>query len=155
MLMLWGIACQWKVTTAEESKRAANNEAYVQLQDYAQNHAENVYLLDVYSTVSFSDPIGDAGRVPVNLELLGGWACKSPLEREKLQRLGLDTKTSYPSGNGLFDALLLNSSVYVAAETGADMTWLENFYASRGVQVQVTCEDVIGESWEIYAVQRS
>ncbi len=155
VLMLWGIACQWKVTAAEESKRAANNEAYVQLQDYAEDHAENVYLLDVYSTVSFSDPIGDAGRVPVNLELLGGWACKSPLEREKLQRLGLDTKTSYPSGTGLFDALLLNSSVYVAAETGADMTWLENFYASRGVQVQVTCEDVIGESWEIYAVQRS
>lgn len=155
VIMVWGIACQQKVIAMEEQSRAANCASYEQLQEYAGAHPENVYLLDVYSTVGFSDPVGSAGNVPVNLELLGGWACKSPLDREKLQGLGLDTKTAFSSGTGLFDNLLQKDSVYVAAETGMDMTWLREFYASKGVQVQVICADTVGESWEIYAVQKS
>lgn len=155
VVMLWGMACQWKVVDMEADNRTANNMAYRQLQEYAAAHAENVYLLDVYSTVGFSDPVGTAGNVPVNLELLGGWACKSPLDREKLQNLGLDTKTGFSSGTGLFNNLLRKDSVYVAAETGSDMAWLADFYASKGVQVQVIRADVIGESWEIYTVQES
>lgn len=153
VVMLWGMACQVKVTSAEEVTRAANGTAYRQLQAYARDHAENVYLLDVYSTVTFSDPVGSAASVPVNLELLGGWACKSPLDIEKLQGLGLDTETEYVSGTGLFDNLLRKDCVYVATETGSDMTWLVDFYASKGVSVQVRCVDVIEENWEIYAVQ--
>ncbi len=153
LLMIWGTVCQVKVIAAEETTRTANYAAYRELQEYAQEHAGNVYLLDVYSTVGFSDPVGTAGKVPVNIELLGGWACKSPLDREKLQNLGLDTKTEFPSGTGLFDNLLRKDSVYVAAEAGADMNWLLDFYASKGIQVQVTREDVIGGNWEIYAVQ--
>lgn len=78
---------------------------------------------------------------------------QSPLDIEKLRYLGLDTDTDYTLGTGLFDNLLRKDSVYVAAETGADMTWLRDFYESKGVQVQVICTDVIGENWEIYAVQ--
>lgn len=155
VVMIWGISCQWKVVDMEEDNRTANNTAYEQLQEYAGAHEENVYLLDVYSTVGFSDPVGSAGNVPVNLELLGGWACKSPLDREKLQNLGLDTRTEFSSGTGLFDNLLRKNLVYVAVETGSDMAWLADFYASKGVQVQVIRADVIGESWEIYTVQES
>lgn len=155
VVMIWGISCQWKVVDMEEDNRTANNTAYEQLQEYAGAHEENVYLLDVYSTVGFSDPVGSAGNVPVNLELLGGWACKSPLDREKLQNLGLDIRTEFSSGTGLFDNLLRKDSVFVAAETGSDMAWLADFYASKGVQVQVIRADVIGESWEIYTVQES
>lgn len=80
---------------------------------------------------------------------------QKPLDREKLQNLGLDTKTGFSSGTGLFNNLLRKDSVYVAAETGSDMAWLADFYASKGVQVQVIRADVIGESWEIYTVQES
>ncbi len=155
--LVYGAVRQIQTTSADQTVRQESNAAYLELQAYAKEHAENIYLVDVYSTVSFSDPVGEAGNVPVNLDLLGGWGCKSPLEREKLTVLGAkeellgDPKSE--EGTGTAELLRTCDNVYVAAETAEDMTWLAEYYAFRGEKVTISAADRIGSSWVIYAVQ--
>lgn len=154
IVMTWGLMHQLQLVNEEQESRTQKNAAYQELQTYAEEHAENVYLVDVYSTVDFSDRLGEPAAVPVNLDLLGGWACKSPLEREKLRVLGLDVDTTMESGTGAAANLLEQDNVYVAAESGEDMDWLAEYYAAMGTNVQVKAVDQISENWVIYAVTK-
>ena len=149
--------CVWQVkeTAAEQQRREEVNEPYQELQSYVREHAENIYLLDVYSTVDFSDRLGEAGTVPTNMDLLGGWACKSPLELSKLSSLGVNiSEVTGEDGTGTAGILEAQGNVYAAAEIGADMTWLVNYYQSIGESVAVEAVDFIGESWVIYSVTK-
>lgn len=154
IVMAWGATCQLQLVNEEQESRTQKNAAYQELQTYAGEHAENVYLVDVYSTVDFSDRLGEPAAVPVNLDLLGGWACKSPLEREKLRVLGLDVDTTMESGTGAAANLLEQDNVYVAAESGENMDWLAEYYAAMGTNVQVKAVDQISESWVVYEVTK-
>lgn len=93
----------------------------------------------------------------MNLDLLGGWACKSPLEREKLTALGAEGELlgslEDAEGTGTAELLRTGDNVYAAAEAGEDMTWLAEYYAFRGEEVTVSEADRIGDDWVIYAVR--
>ena len=155
--LVLGAVWQLQAIYAGQSVRQENNARYRELQEYAAEHAENLYLVDVYSTVAFSDEVGEAGSVPVNLDLLGGWACKSPLEREKLTALGAEGEllgsVGDAEGTGTAELLRTGDNVYAVAEAGEDMTWLAEYYAFRGEEVTVSEADRIGDDWVIYAVQ--
>ncbi len=151
--LLYGSIWQVREIQNEQQRRLTVNEPYEQLQSYVREHAENVYLLDVYSTVDFSDRVGKAFAVPTNMDLLGGWACKSPLELDKLKSLGIDpAKVRGEKGIGVAQILEMQDNVYVAAEAEADLKWLVNYYEAIGEEVRVEACDTIGESWVIYAV---
>lgn len=156
LCVVLGCSCVWQLRSISrtQEERLQSNAPYRELQAYAREHPDDVYLVDVYSTVSFSDRVGEAALVPINLDLLGGWASKSPLEREKLTGLGLEPEF-FLCGSGLYVARILqmNDNVYVAAETGADMEWLSDYYAYLGMSVLISEADRIGSSWVIYAVQ--
>ena len=164
LVFLAAAGIQVREITEEQNSRLAKNAPYEEFLDYCREHPENVYLTDVYSTVDFSDPLFAAGGKPVNYDLMGGWASKSPLEREKLENLGvLPPETENCSENAgsfagetapaLDEILLAHENVYVAAETGADLSWLTEYYAAKGQQASVKEEDRIGNDWVIYSVE--
>ena len=89
-----------------------------------ENH-ENLYLLDVYSTVAYSEKMyGDTDNSLMNYTIAGGWVCKSPLEAEKLAHYGVDNVES---------DLINRENVYFVAYTSKDMQWLKNYYAIKGI----------------------
>ena len=149
----YGSVWQTAQIRTQQSIRIQNNAPYLELQEYARNHSDNIYLLDVYSTVSFSDAVGTAAAVPVNLDLLGGWASKSPLERDKLCALGVEQDAiQCEGGTYVAQILQMEENVYVAAEASADVEWLSDYYSYLGEEVTVSETDRIGENWIIYAV---
>ncbi len=100
LMFLAAAGMQVRDIAQEQEARLVRNASYDELLDYCREHPENVYFTDVYSTVDFSDPLFTAGGRPVNYDLMGGWASKSPLEREKLENLGvLPAETKNPGGN--------------------------------------------------------
>ena len=171
LVFLAAAGMQVREIEREQNDRLVKNAPYEEFLDYCRAHPENVYLTDVYSTVDFSDPLFTAGGRPVNYDLMGGWASKSPLEREKLENLGLlpaetansdgneggstdETGTGEGTGSFALDEILLaNENVYVAAETGADLSWLTEYYAAKGQEVLVKEQDRIGNDWVIYSVE--
>ena len=150
---LFGFAsfCQIRDVRREEARRTEVNAPWEEFLSYCREHPENVYLTDVYSTVNYSDPVFSPGE-PVNYDLMGGWASKSPLERKKLERLGVLTENKTPSLAGI---LLNHENVYAAAEAEASMEWLAAYYASLGETVRIQEVDRIGENWIVYSVQDS
>lgn len=143
--------CQVRDVRLEEAKREEINASWEDFLSYCREHPENIYLTDVYSTVNYSDPVFSPAE-PVNYDLMGGWADKSPLERKKLERLGVLSENNTPSLAGI---LMENENVYVTAETGASMEWLTAYYASMGETVRIQEVDRIGENWIVYSVQDS
>lgn len=150
---LFGFAsfCQIRDVRREEAGRTEVNAPWEEFLSYCREHPENVYLTDVYSTVNYSDPVFSPGE-PVNYDLMGGWASKSPLERKKLERLGVLTEKKSSSLAGI---LLNHENVYAAAESEASMEWLAAYYASLGETVRIQEVDRIGENWIVYSVQDS
>lgn len=150
---LFGFAsfCQIRDVRREEAGRTEVNAPWEEFLSYCREHPENVYLTDVYSTVNYSDPVFSPGE-PVNYDLMGGWASKSPLERKKLERLGVLTEKESSSLAGI---LLNHENVYAAAESEASMEWLAAYYASLGETVRIQEVDRIGENWIVYSVQDS
>ncbi len=151
LMFLAAAGMQVRDIAQEQEARLVRNAPCEELLDYCREHPENVYFTDVYSTVDFSDPLFTAGGRPVNYDLMGGWASKSPLEREKLENLGLLSKES--GAPALDEILRSHPNVYVAAEAGADLSWLAQYYAAKGQKVSVKEADRIGNDWVIYSVE--
>ncbi|MDO4284870.1 MAG: hypothetical protein Q4C60_05990 [Eubacteriales bacterium] len=131
----------------EYDRREQVNEAYAAYTSYCEAHPEQFYLIDVYSTVAYSEKMfADRGRMPDNYDLLGGWACKSPLQEKKFAAFGItDTAAALAAGE---DVLLI-------AETGADLTWLSDYYASIGQSVIAEPIDQIGAYFTVYRINVS
>ena len=68
----------------------------------------------------------------INNDIMGGWACKSPLYEKKLGAFGMTS---------MEEALINQSGVYIAAdETETDLQWLVKYYGDHGKTV--TLEEV-------------
>ncbi len=177
LMFLAAAGMQVRDIAQEQKARLVRNAPYEELLDYCREHSENVYFTDVYSTVDFSDPLFTAVGRPVNYDLMGGWASKSPLEREKLENLGLlpeksgvsavsaensvegensaeEADAGQDAGSPALDEILRNHpNVYVAAEAEADLSWLAQYYVAKGQEVSVKEADRIGNDWVIYSVE--
>ncbi|MCR4762617.1 MAG: hypothetical protein K5696_03730 [Lachnospiraceae bacterium] len=121
---------------AEQEKRAVQNAPYEALRRYCVRHYDELYFFDVYSSVRESRPLFDDGHrtgVPDNLDLLGGWAVKSPAWRDKLDRFGLDDA----------EEGLLQEGIHFIADAESDISWLTDWYASNGRTVTLRETDRI------------
>lgn len=123
-----------KEVEAEQERRESVNAEWDALRAYFAQHEENFYLLDVYSTVAYSERMFPADNRYRNYEICGGWASKSPIYAEKLSRYGI--------GNIESDLLNMNNLYFVTrADRGTD--WLKAYYRCKGSQVRAACEDVL------------
>lgn len=119
----------------EAALREEKNAPYRSLLEYCGRNQEHYYYVDVRSTVDFSEKmfekVDNSGR---NYDIIGGWACKSPLFRE-------------PEG-GLPEYFIIRSD----KETG----WLTDFYEEKDRTVRLVKQDTAGELnayWTVYRLE--
>ncbi|MBQ4307834.1 MAG: hypothetical protein II759_04585 [Lachnospiraceae bacterium] len=125
-------------TTAEYGSREETNRARTAYEAYCDAHPEGFYITDVYSTVDFSEkmfvPGGGEELMPSNRDLAGGWLAFSPLQKKKLDALGLP--------GSLSEALLAGNDVYFVVESGGDVSFLPG---------EPVLTDTIGEFFDVYS----
>lgn len=131
-----------------QQQREAVNRNWQDIDVYCRAYDDNFYFEDVYSWAAFSQRMfANVNNTLSNYDILGGWNCKSPSWKEKLEQYGIDSAA---------DALLYQDNVYLimsdkeAAEQGFD--WIIDYYAQRGVAVSVRQSDTINEYYAVYEI---
>lgn len=110
---------------------------------------ENFYFMDVYSSVSdggipYSEKMfKNVDNSLDNYDIMGGWACKSPLQRKKLARFGIENMEL---------ALKDREDVYFVRKDSEDMQWIFEYYEGHGTPVEVQLVDKVADVFEIYAL---
>ena len=124
------------VRTVEEKQeyRADVNREWNLLRQYFMDNPDNYYLLDVYSTVQYSEKMFvDVDNSYRNYDICGGWAAGSPVYMEKLSKRGI--------GNIESDLINMNN-VYFVTRIDRDMDWFVAYYKSKGYEVRLDTEAV-------------
>ncbi|WP_026509524.1 MULTISPECIES: hypothetical protein [unclassified Butyrivibrio] len=140
---------QDKIIRAEIAGREATNKAYEELDEFFKNNADRFFFEDVYTSVAYEDSgytysqrIGiKADNEISNAILMGGWASKSPLEKEKLAFYGLDDS---------MEIALFDEKAYIAADKDRDMGWIVRYYEDKGKSVELTKEEEVGGEFVIW-----
>ncbi|MCM1136196.1 MAG: hypothetical protein NC400_11565 [Clostridium sp.] len=130
----------------ETARRAEVNAPYQELYGYlsGEENADNFYLIDVYSSVSYSEKMfAEVDNSLDNYDIMGGWACKSPLQKKKFALFGIDDMER---------ALREKENVYFVRRNSEDMEWLSDYYESHGTPVEIKRTAVVAEVFEIYEV---
>lgn len=128
---------------AEAGRRETVNAANEAVMDYCMAHPKTLFLEDVYSTVAYSEKIMTDRDKPFNYDLLGGWLVKSPLTARKLSAFGFSS---------MGEAVRAGDGVNLLAEAGADVGWLEEFFADTGVEASILKVGSIEGGTDIYQV---
>lgn len=145
----------------EQQRREAVMVNQKQLDAYAKEHEENYYYLDVYSTVSFTEKMfKDVDNSHKNYDLLGGWICNSPLQRQaRSSYVQLsDDDTMKPGEVMSIQEALLTDNVYFAISQSEEVEFLIDFYEEKGKNVTLELQDTVGEgedAFQIYKVSES
>ena len=127
----------------EYQAREAVNPRWETMLSYVQEHEDDFYLVDVYSSTSYQgtpyaekifENVDNSYR---NWDLCGGWLVKSPL-----------TEVKY---NGI------QQKVYFVATPDKDLTWFEAFYAKKGQKITLKKADEMKMNEEtifyVYAIE--
>ena len=136
-----------KKVDAGQKERERVNAPYQELYQYlsAQENADNFYFIDVYSSVAYSEKMFEAVDNSLdNYDIMGGWACKSPLQRKKLKIFGIEN---------MEQALKNQENVYFVRKSSEDMQWIWDYYEGHGTPVEVTLVETVAEVFEIYKVE--
>ncbi len=148
---------QVKLVEAECERRESSMAKYDILWEYMEESPESLYLMDVYTSVSFATVTGkdeatytekifdNIDNTEYNRDLLGGWACKSPVSQKKLKNHGYDS----------YEQALVSDGVYLVMNLDEDTEWIRDFYSDRGKDVSVTKKADVAEVFGIYEVRES
>ncbi len=119
----------------EYNKRETVNAEYLALQSYCAEHADQVYLLDVYSTVAYSEKMfTGAENQLANYEYLGGWVSKSPIDRDKLKASGIAT---------IEEAACNQDNVFIISHISREIDWLNFYLQEQGYEKEAKKVDEI------------
>lgn len=130
----------------DTDEKAERNQPYQELYQYLRQQSGNFYFMDVYSSVGYTEKMfADVDNSLANYDIMGGWACKSPLQRKKLAAFGIDN---------MEEALLTQDTVYYVQEKGADTLWLIRYYRDHGKEITLTLEKELA-GFEIYSLQET
>lgn len=122
------------------------NEEWEELLTYCRGKKDNFYFMDVYSTVNYSEAIfTNMNEKPENYDICGGWLAKSPLCNEKYAHFGITS---------VREDLIEKDNVYFVAEQGADLEWLSDLYAEKGISVVLERKDNVAGQFDIYDIKR-
>lgn len=144
---------QSNITKTECSGRAEYNKVYEQLEDYFRKNSDHFYLVDVYSSVSYKDEgyafsqkmFENVNNNPRNWIYMGGWACKSPIEKRTLEEF---------FGDDSMENALCEENAFVVARLDTDMEWLSDYCNDKGYDITITKTDEIADSFAIYSVRK-
>ncbi len=146
----------YKAVSAEYSARLDADGRWQALAQYCKGHADNYYVIDVYSSTSYNGTpysekiFANTDNSCKNYDICGGWVAKSPLYRQKLARAGIkDIQTALRS---------VYSKTYFVAAADKDLSWISAYYGKRGVSVAPKAVDSIeaadgGTAFTIYAIR--
>ncbi|WP_022752691.1 hypothetical protein [Butyrivibrio fibrisolvens] len=134
------------VSRAEALVRADVCDPYTKLYDYIGQHQQNFYWIDVYTSVSYSEKMfADTDNSLDNYDILGGWACKSPLQDAKLKAFGYsDIQSS-----------LLTANAYLVIRSEYSTDWLVAYYNDKGIKITLDEADTIAGEFRIIKVSTS
>lgn len=144
--ILAALVVSWQTVHAEYDGRAAADARWGAMMDYCRKNGDNYYVIDVYSSTSYEGVpysekmFTDVDDTYKNFDLCGGWAAKSPLARQKLERHHI---------RDIQGALCASKAgrqmnTYFVADADSDLGWLAQYYAKRGIEVELRCVDQIG-----------
>ena len=134
------------LTDEDVESKEESNVRYDALYSYlrSENKKDNFYFIDVYSSVAYTEKMFvNVDNSLANYDIMGGWACKSPLFRKKLAAFGIEN---------MEEALTDRSDIYYVQEKGADILWLVDYYKDHGVSVCPVLTDTVDDSFEIYHI---
>ena len=125
---------------------------YDALYEYFDEHPDDFYFVDVYTSVSATD--GDEKTFSEKMfrdvdnsfaahDIMGGWASKSPLYYKKIKSMGFSS---------MQDAIL-KDNVYVVSKTVNDVDWLLDYYLDKGINVEISKIDTVSDVFVIYKVK--
>ncbi len=140
-----------RAVAEKQRERERVNSLYGELYGYFsdERNAGNFYFIDVYSSVSdagipYSEKMfADVDNTLDNHDIMGGWACKSPLQKKKLAVFGIDS---------MEQALKDREDVYFVRKNSEDMQWLFDYYEGHGTPVDVWLVETVADVFEIYGV---
>ncbi len=119
---------------AEQIRREQVNLGIQSIQEYCKKHKELYYFIDVYSTVDYSEKaFEDVDNSMRNYDILGGWACKSPVSKQALATYGIKSQA---------DALLLGKAEFIATKA-SNVEWMKEYYKDQGILVTIETVDQI------------
>lgn len=131
----------------EAERRQEVNMVMRLFEDYAKNHPDNYYYMDVYSTVDFSEKMfANVDNSQKNYDILGGWASGSPLQKD----------ATIPYRDEAFSRaeLMLQDNFYYVCEQDSDLEYLKDFYSGHGMVVELTEEERISSRVKTLIVYR-
>ena len=139
------------ITDAECKGRTVYNEPYEELEDYCNSDKDKFYFVDVYTSVAYADTgytysqkmFGESNDVS-NMTLMGGWASKSPAEKEKLSYFGL----SKSMGEAVFD-----EKAYIVTDKDSDLEWMKTYYGDIGRSITIEKTDEVAGEFVIWKVR--
>lgn len=146
VVLLSQLGSQYGRIISEKERRETVNESWKILNEYMSEHDGNYYVLDVFSTVKYTDRVFKGYSADFrNGEIAGGWSNNSPIYRGKLEHAGLqDLKTE----------LVINDCVFFVSEADRDIEWLTDYYKSIGMNVSVDEYDLIGTEDNYFSIYR-
>ncbi len=131
----------WSEANLENRQRERVNKEWIQLQEYFRKNPENFYLVDVYSTVSYTEKMFEnVDNSYKNYDLCGGWTAKSPIHTTKMTMGGI---------TDVDEDLLHTSHVYFVSKANRDVAWLEQYYAQQGENVRIEIAEEIEVDGEV------
>ncbi len=132
---------------SEQLRREEINRTMDAFREYARRKPDSYYFMDVYSTVAYSEPLFDAHtNTWKNYDLLGGWVCHSPLQKEALTKF-----IGVPLG---VDEVLLTDSVFLVIRADRTADSILRYYEEQGKRIQLAEEERIGEGTDSLVVYR-
>ena len=154
IVLLLSIPNQTEIIQKEIKSRAIMQSHYVPLYDYFNEHPDNFYFIDVFSSVSSGDlkekeegPFSEKMFQDVdnsfgNYDIMGGWAAKSPIFQEKMEMAGLTS---------IEESLLLDN-VYFVQVLSEGTEWINDYYREVGINVTVNRVDKVENIFGIYSI---
>lgn len=113
----------------EQSRREGILGDVYAIDGYCKEHPQNYYLLDVYSTVSFSEKIFEhVDNSFRNYDLCGGWIAKSPLMEEKIAHFDVIS---------LEESLIEGEKVFFISRNDRDILWLKAYYKAKNIDIRI------------------
>lgn len=130
--------------SADQAMRESVNEKYIELYEYASAHPDEYFLMDVYSSVSYSEKIFDKRVKSLskkNVDLLGGWAYGSVPQKAKLEFEGSNQKSL--GGRSFEDILLNEDNVFYVQNPEFSSDWIYDYYSDKGASILLSLKETI------------
>jgi hypothetical protein len=133
--------------------RNTTNKPWIAMQKYVEMNPDNFYFIDVYSSVPYNEKIFSREKIfggqvnqPANYDIMGGWACKSPLYQKQLAHF-------FGPGMTMEKALVTLDNVYFINDQNRDNAWLSAYYQEQGQNISLEMVDVIADKLEVYKLR--